>query len=93
MTLEETGVDILITGLIGVYSDLHRVRSCREGRARQQFSVCFRAHPLGGEPRPGSGSRDARWFEPGAVARLKIHPEMLLRIGHGLTNRPSPYLS
>ena len=91
-TREETGVDILITGLIGVYSNPHHLLAYSNGEVRQQFSLCFRAHPLGGDPSPSVASLDVRWIEPRALSDLRIHPEMLLRIGHGLSNRAVPYL-
>lgn len=91
-TREETGVDILVTGLIGVYSNAHHLLAYGNGQVRQQFSLCFRAHPLAGEPTPRDESLDVRWVEPRGLGKLTIHPEMLLRIGHGLSNRALPYL-
>ena len=91
-TRKETGVDIFVTGLIGVYSNPHHLLSDGRGEVRQQFSLCVRAHPRSGEPAPSSGSLDVRWFEPRALGGINIQPEMLLRIGHGLSNRAVPYL-
>jgi ADP-ribose pyrophosphatase YjhB (NUDIX family) len=87
-----TGIDILVTGLIGVYSTPRRATSCADGETRQQFSLCFRAHPLGGVPAPSVGSLDVRWIEPAELGDLHVDPETLLRIGHGLSDRTLPYL-
>jgi len=91
-TRAETGIDILVTGLVGVYSCPGHALTCAGGEVRQQFSLCFRAHPLGGAPTPGTESLDVRWIRPDALSDLDVHPEMLLRIGHGLSGRPLPYL-
>jgi hypothetical protein len=42
---EETGVNVQVTGLIGIYSDPEHVIAFTEGEVRQEFSICFRAHP------------------------------------------------
>ncbi|GAA3387663.1 NUDIX hydrolase [Cryptosporangium minutisporangium] len=91
-TREETGIDILITGLIGIYSNPRHVLAFSDGTVRQQFSLCFRAHPLGGSPSPSAEFLDVRWVDPGTLRELDIHPDMLVRIGHALSNRPLPYL-
>lgn len=56
-TAEETGIDIEITGLIGVYSDPGHVIAYDDGEVRQEFSLCFRARPIGGTPRTNSESK------------------------------------
>src|SRR4030088_149259 len=45
---EETGLDVEVTGLIGVYSNPHHVMAYTDGEARQQFSLCFTTRLLGG---------------------------------------------
>ncbi|TQS44620.1 NUDIX hydrolase [Cryptosporangium phraense] len=75
-TRDTTGVDVFVTGLVGVYN------------GPEQLSLCFRAHPLSGEPT----SPDVRWVDPTEFRTLDIPPETLRRIGHGLADRPLPYL-
>jgi ADP-ribose pyrophosphatase YjhB (NUDIX family) len=80
-TKEETGVDIEVTGLVGVYTDPTHVVEFSDGEVRQQFSICFRADYRGGEPTPSAESSDVGW-----VLRwedLPIHPSMQMRIIHG----------
>jgi 8-oxo-dGTP pyrophosphatase MutT (NUDIX family) len=91
-TREETGVDIHITGLVGVYSNPRHVLAYGDGEVRQQFSLCFRGSAVGGMPTPSIESLDVRWIDVDELGRLDIHPEMRLRIDHGLANRPLPYL-
>lgn len=49
---EETGLDVEVTGLIGVYTNPHHVMAYTDGEVRQQFSLCFTTRLLGGDP-PG----------------------------------------
>lgn len=40
---EETGVDIEVTGIIGLYTNPKHVMTYEDGEVRQQFSICFSA--------------------------------------------------
>ena len=89
---EETGVDIEITGLSGIYSDPRHVIAYDDGEVRQEFSICFHAKPVSGDLRPSSESRNVRWVSPGSVVDLKMHPSMRLRIDHAIKREPDPYI-
>jgi len=90
---EETGLDVEVTSLVGIYSDPRHVIAYDDGEVRQEFSICFRARPIGGQPTPSSESKQVYWIEPTHLADLTIHPSVRLRIEHGLEQRPEPYLS
>src|ERR1700754_3368523 len=45
---EETGIDVEVTGLSGIYSDPRHVIAYDDGEVRQEFSLCFYASPTGG---------------------------------------------
>jgi 8-oxo-dGTP pyrophosphatase MutT (NUDIX family) len=89
---EETGVDVKITGLSGIYSDPRHVIAYDNGEVRQEFSLCFHAKPVGGEPRSSSETSEARWVSPDSLQDLKIHPSMRVRINHALKQESQPYL-
>ena len=89
---EETGIEVEITGLSGIYSDPRHVIAYDDGEVRQEFSLCFHARPLNGEPRSSSESSQARWVSPDSLQDLKIHPSMRIRIDHALKQEPQPYL-
>jgi ADP-ribose pyrophosphatase YjhB (NUDIX family) len=92
--MEETGIDVEVTGLVGVYSDPEHVIEFSDGEVRQEFSVCFRGVPTGGRLRTSSESTEVLWVAPEALGGLDIHPSIRLRIGHGLDGRRSaPYYS
>ncbi len=89
---EETGLDVEIIGLSGIYSDPAHVIAYDDGEVRQEFSLCFTARPVGGSLTASAESADLRWVSPATLDELSIHPSMRLRIQHGLADRTSPYL-
>lgn len=91
-TREETGLDVRVTGLVGIYSNPRHVIAYSDGEVRQQFSICLRAIVTGGQIRPSSESTEVRWWNPAELDRLNIHPEMRRRIDRGLAAEPEPYL-
>ncbi|MDQ3150184.1 MAG: NUDIX domain-containing protein [Actinomycetota bacterium] len=90
---EETGLDVEVTGLVGIYSDPRHVIAYDDGEVRQEFSLFFRARPIGGALTSSSESKQVHWVEPDRLDTLNIHPCVRLRIEHGLQQWPQPYLS
>jgi ADP-ribose pyrophosphatase YjhB (NUDIX family) len=91
-TKEEAGVEIEVTGLVGIYTNPNHVIEYSDGEVRQQFSICFRGQYVGGEPASSSETSEVRWVGRDELAALPIHPSMRLRIEHGYENRPTPYI-
>ncbi|MEU9195850.1 NUDIX hydrolase [Streptomyces hundungensis] len=91
-TKEETGFDVEVTGLVGLYTDPAHVMAYDDGEVRQQFSICFTARIVGGELRTSSESKEVAFVAPSDLGELNIHPSMRMRIEHGLANRPEPYI-
>lgn len=89
---EETGIAVEIIGLVGIYSDPRHVIAYDDGEVRQEFAICFRGRAISGAPSTSIESTAVEWVEPNRVRELVICPSMLLRIEHGLENRPQPYL-
>ncbi|WP_329128060.1 NUDIX domain-containing protein [Streptomyces caniferus] len=90
---EETGIEVKVDGIIGLYTDPQHVMAYDDGEVRQQFSICFHAHPTGGSLRTSSESKEVRWISSADLDDLDIHPSMRLRIAHGLdASRTSPYI-
>ncbi|MEU9603987.1 NUDIX domain-containing protein [Streptomyces sp. NPDC048057] len=90
---EETGILVEVDGIVGLYSDPEHVIAYDDGEVRQQFSICFRAHPVRGSLRTSSESKEVRWVDPAGLDVLDIHPSMRLRIQHGLdASRRDPYI-
>jgi len=90
---EETGIEVDLTGIVGVYSDPRHVIAYDDGEVRQEFSIVFSASPVGGQLSTSSESRRVHWVEPNQVGNLTIQSSMRLRIQHALEDRTTPYLS
>jgi 8-oxo-dGTP pyrophosphatase MutT (NUDIX family) len=92
-TWEETGVDVKITGLVGIYTNpRHIIEYTSNGEVRQEFSIVFTARPVGGTPTPSSESSEVVWVDPAEIDDLRMHPSMRQRIEHYRQHRPEPYL-
>lgn len=89
---EETGLDVEVTGLIGVYTNPHHVMAYDDGEVRQQFSLCFTTRLLGGDLHTDSESSEVAWTPVADLDALPMHPSMRLRIDHYLEGRATPYL-
>jgi ADP-ribose pyrophosphatase YjhB (NUDIX family) len=46
---EETGLDVEVTRIVGIYSDPKHVFEYDDGEVRQEFSICFKTKVTGGE--------------------------------------------
>lgn len=89
---EETGVDVEVVSLVGIYSNPNHVVEYDDGEVRQQFSICFACRPIGGEPAPSDETSDVGYFPPNELEELDIHPSIRLRIEHYLAGRAEPYV-
>jgi len=49
-TKEETGVDVEITGLVGIFSDPSHIVAYADGEVRQEYEVTLLGRPVGGGP-------------------------------------------
>jgi 8-oxo-dGTP pyrophosphatase MutT (NUDIX family) len=89
---EETGLDVEVSGLVGVYSDPGHVIAYDDGEVRQEFNLCFAARLVGGELAGSDESTEVRWVDPKAIEAL-LHESVRLRIKHFLEHRPSPAIA
>jgi 8-oxo-dGTP pyrophosphatase MutT (NUDIX family) len=93
-TAEEAGVDVRVTGLVGLYTDPRHVVRSVLGEVRQQFVVVFRADAVSGEPRPDhEETGEAAWFTPGDVARLRLGQPMRMWVRDALAEDERPRLT
>ncbi|MFE2093545.1 NUDIX hydrolase [Streptomyces sp. NPDC059460] len=91
-TKEETGFDVEVTGLVGLYTNPAHVMAYDDGEVRQQFSICFTARIVGGELRTSSESKEVAFVAADRLDGLNVHPSMRMRIEHGLARRSEPYI-
>ncbi|WP_416978723.1 NUDIX hydrolase [Streptomyces sp. T028] len=79
-TLEETGIEVEVIGIVGTYTNPRHVFAYDDGEVRQEFSICFLARPVAGELTLSEESTDARWFRPSEVAALPMVPSIRKRV-------------
>jgi ADP-ribose pyrophosphatase YjhB (NUDIX family) len=90
---EETGLDVEITGLVGIYTNPgHLIEYTSNGEVRQEFSIVFTARPTGGTLTTTSEASEVVWVDPASVTELRMHPSMRQRIEHFAAGRAEPYL-
>ncbi|MGH9076312.1 MAG: NUDIX hydrolase [Acidimicrobiales bacterium] len=81
---EETGIEVEVSNIVGIFSDPDHVIAYDDGEVRQQFSLAFGARPVGGKLTNSSESTEVRWIAPEDLNALNVHPAQRLRIDHGL---------
>ncbi|MEU4387692.1 NUDIX domain-containing protein [Promicromonospora sp. NPDC023805] len=92
-TNEESGYDVEITGLVGIYTDPNHIVAYSDGEVRSQFSICLTGVVTGGRARTSSESSEVIWQPLDRLDALNIHPAIRLRITHALdTSRTQPWL-
>lgn len=78
---EETGIDIKLTGVSGLYSNpKHLVEYTSDGEVRQEFTIVFTAVPVGGEPTASEESTHVDWFSRERIENLTMHRSMRKRL-------------
>ncbi|AXI79806.1 NUDIX domain-containing protein [Peterkaempfera bronchialis] len=71
-TLEETGLTVEITGIVGTYTNPGHVFAYDDGEVRQEFSICLLARPVSGTITVSEESHEVRWFAPAEVDGLPM---------------------
>jgi len=93
-TLEESGIDCAITGIVGIYSDpRHVILYTSNGEARQEFSIVLTALHLAGQPTPSSESSEVRWVPASEVLDYTMDRSMRIRINDYLAHNDTPVVS
>jgi ADP-ribose pyrophosphatase YjhB (NUDIX family) len=93
-TIEETGIECAVTGIVGIYSDpRHVILYTSNGEARQEFSIVLTARLLSGQPTPSSESSEVRWVQPSEILGYTMDRSMRIRISDFLTRNDSPVIT
>jgi len=82
---EETGYDVEISGLSGIYTDpAHLVEYTSTGEVRQEFSIVFTGEIVGGAARLNDEASEIAWVPSATVDDLPMAGSAKERIGHYL---------
>ncbi|QLY33295.1 NUDIX domain-containing protein [Nocardia huaxiensis] len=91
-TLEEAGVDIRLTGIVGIFTDpTHVIHYTSNDEVRQEFTIIYAAELVGGEPTPSSESTRVEWVPIDRIPELAMDPSQRKRIEWALTKN-EPYI-
>ena len=92
-TLEESGIECEVTGIVGIYSDpRHVILYTSNGEVRQEFSIVLTARALSGQPTPSSESSEVRWVPSAEVFEYTMDRSMRMRIDDYLARKESPVI-
>jgi ADP-ribose pyrophosphatase YjhB (NUDIX family) len=90
---EETGLDVEVTGIVGIYSDPGHVIAYSDGEVRQEFNLCFTSRLVSGQLSVSDESTEVRWVAPAAIEALPMHESITLRIKHFMEGRSTPAIA
>ena len=92
-TVEESGVLVRITGVVGLFTDPAHIVVSGAGEVRQQFVLCLHAWVVQGNPVPDLRETiAASWFDPADVAELSVELGASRWITSALSGAPEPHL-
>jgi 8-oxo-dGTP diphosphatase len=92
-TAEETGVQVTVTGLVGLFTDPGHVVRATDGEVRQQFALLFRARAVAGSPRGDQHeTSEAAWVAPADITALVMEPPIRDRVTRALAVAQAPHL-
>ncbi|MEV4236288.1 MULTISPECIES: NUDIX domain-containing protein [Nocardia] len=91
-TKEESGLDIEITGLLGIYTDPEHIIAYADGEVRQEFNITFYGRVVGGRIAISDESTEVRFLHPDELADVPVHDTVRLRLQHHMEQRGQPYL-
>jgi 8-oxo-dGTP pyrophosphatase MutT (NUDIX family) len=89
---EETGLDVELTGILGIFTDPGHIIAYADGEVRQEFVVTFTARVVGGRLRGSDESTEVRWVDPAEFDALPMHESVRLRLAHHTAGHSKPYI-
>ncbi|MFI5783425.1 NUDIX hydrolase [Nocardia sp. NPDC051570] len=91
-TQEETGVNVHLTGIVGIFTNpTHVIHYTSNDEVRQEFTIIYRAEPISGEPTPSDESILVEWVPIDKIASLQMDPSQRKRINWALSEG-EPYI-
>lgn len=85
---EETGFEVRIERIVGIYSDPGHVFAYDDGEVRQEFNICLACVIVGGELSVSSESTNVRFVSLDDVPALAMHESIRKRIRDFLSGGP-----
>lgn len=88
---EETGLEVRITRLIGVYSSPHRITEYADGNRFQFVSLLFEAEPLNLDVQLGEECLAWGWFTSDEANELEMLESHRERLPDAFAQRPAAF--
>ncbi len=77
---EETGFNVQIERIVGIYSNPDHVFAYDDGEVRQEFSICLACTIIGGSLQVSSESTAVKFFIFEDLETIQIHESVRIRI-------------
>jgi 8-oxo-dGTP pyrophosphatase MutT (NUDIX family) len=90
--LEETGLTVAVTRLIGVYSDPHMALTYGDGQLFHLVSLVFEVERLAGEPGLSDEVTEIGWFGPDDLPALQMMDHHRVRLADAFARRPEAFV-
>lgn len=90
--LEETGLEIRLGRLIGIYSSPNYLVTYKDGNKVQFVSTCMIGEVIGGQMGLSDETLDVGYFEPSALAGMDIMETHLIRIEDAMKNQEAAFV-
>lgn len=85
-TLEETGIDVDVVGLVGIFTDpRHVIHYTSNDEVRQEFTVVYRAAYRAGEPQTSTESTHVEWVPIDRIKQLSMDASQRKRLTWAMT--------
>ncbi len=90
---EETGLQVQILRLIGVYSSPHMLLTYADGNRYQIVALCFEAEAKDGEPGLSDETTEAGYFTPAEIEMMDVMEHHRPRIQDALSGQKETIVS
>ncbi len=85
---EETGLDVQITGMLGVFSSRRYEAITNVNRGRQVTHILFTGRLIGGKETPSEETPEIGWFAEGKLPPMSDGHEVRVRFGFETYKNP-----
>ena len=89
--LEETGLVVSVSRLIGVYSTPHRITEYSDGNRKQAFDLVLEAVRIARELRASDETTGARYFTPEQMKSMDVMELFHERINDAFASQEAAY--
>jgi len=88
-TLEETGLEVVVTKLVGIYTSPDVIATYEDGNRWQSIGISFEAEVAAGDLRLSRETTDIGYFSIDLLDKLDLLEDQLERIQDAVINSPN----